>query len=142
MPHQCLHCGKVFETLTEDILFGGCPECHRKKFTLTKEPMTDEERNTLLNRREGEIREMIRRSQEREPVGKEMPPVAAQDDRITWVEMDPGDAPEVINVVEPGVYEINIEKLMDDYPIIINRDGSYIVYLPSLFRKRKRKGAM
>lgn len=139
MPHQCLHCGKVFESLTEDILFNGCPECHKKKFTLTNEPMTDEERMELLHKREGEIRELIRRSQNREKPVAEAPSEIEKEERIEWVGISSEDAPEVINVVEPGVYEINIDKLMENSPIIINKDGSYMVYLPSVFKKKRKK---
>jgi predicted nucleic acid-binding Zn-ribbon protein len=41
--------------------------------------------------------------------------------------------PEVIKVVEPGVYEIYLSKLLKHFPIIINRDGTYMVHLPSIF---------
>ena len=55
-----------------------------------------------------------------------------------WITLSSEDAPEVIKVLEPGVYEINIEKLLEDSPIIINKDGSYMVYLPSIFKKKRR----
>jgi predicted nucleic acid-binding Zn-ribbon protein len=45
---------------------------------------------------------------------------------------------EVITIVEQGVYEINVEKLLDDNPIIIQKDGSYLIHLPSLFDLRKK----
>ena len=41
--------------------------------------------------------------------------------------------PEVIKVVEPGVYEIYLSKLLRQFPIIINKDGTYLVHLPSVF---------
>ncbi len=41
--------------------------------------------------------------------------------------------PEVIKVVEPGVYEIYLSKLLKQFPIIINKDGTYLVHLPSVF---------
>lgn len=139
MPHQCLHCGQVFETLTDEILFTGCPGCGKKKFTLTNKPMTDEERMELLGRREGEIRELLRKNME-----KAVPAQATKEDSVEvqdeeWVGLSSVEAPEVIKVVESGVYEINIEKLLDDSPIIINRDGSYMVYLPSIFKRKKKK---
>jgi len=48
-------------------------------------------------------------------------------------------APEVITIVEPGVYEINLEQLMDRSPIIILKDGTYLLHLPSLFNKPVKK---
>ena len=47
--------------------------------------------------------------------------------------------PEVITIVEPGVYEIDLEQLMDRSPIIILRDGTYLLHLPSLFNKPVKK---
>ncbi len=46
---------------------------------------------------------------------------------------------DVINIVEQGVYEIDVEKLLDDSPIIIQKDGSYLLHLPSLFKDVKNK---
>jgi len=129
----------VFEELNEDILFKGCPECHKKKFTLTNQPMTDDERMDLLNKREGEIRELFRRSQEPEKPVVTAPVEIQTKEKVQWMGLSSREAPEVINVVEPGVYEINIDKLMEDSPIIISKDGSYMVYLPSIFKKKRRK---
>lgn len=50
--------------------------------------------------------------------------------------------PEIITVSEPGVYDIQLEKLMAGFPIIINRDGTYLVHLPSVFHsmgKQRKK---
>jgi predicted nucleic acid-binding Zn-ribbon protein len=47
--------------------------------------------------------------------------------------------PEVITIVEPGVYEIDLEQLMDRSPIIILKDGTYLLHLPSLFNKPIKK---
>ncbi len=46
---------------------------------------------------------------------------------------------DVINIVENGVYEINLESLLDDSPIVVQKDGSYLIHLPSLFNSRKKK---
>ena len=137
MPHQCLHCGEVFDVLTEEILFHGCSKCGGKKFTLTNKPMTDEERRELLEKREAGIRELIRRSREGELPRVEKIEKALEKDEKAWVSISPEEAPEVIKIVESGIYEINVDKLLKDSPIIINEDGSYIVYLPSLFKKRR-----
>ncbi len=49
------------------------------------------------------------------------------------------DHVDVINIVENGVYEINLEGLLDDSPIVVQKDGSYLIHLPSLFNTKKRK---
>ncbi len=46
---------------------------------------------------------------------------------------------DVINIIETGVYEIDVEKLLDDNPIIIQKDGSYLLHLPSLFKEGREK---
>ncbi len=48
------------------------------------------------------------------------------------------DHVDVINIVETGVYEIDIESLLDDSPIVVQKDGSYLIHLPSLFNTRKK----
>jgi len=47
--------------------------------------------------------------------------------------------PEVIKVVEPGVYEIYLSKLLKQFPIIINKDGTYLVHLPSVFHSMSKE---
>jgi predicted nucleic acid-binding Zn-ribbon protein len=47
--------------------------------------------------------------------------------------------PEVITIVEPGVYEIDVERLLDHGPIIILKDGTYLLHLPSLLKKPDEK---
>jgi predicted nucleic acid-binding Zn-ribbon protein len=41
--------------------------------------------------------------------------------------------PEVVVVQEPGRYEIDVEQLLDKQPIVVRRDGVYVVHLPSVF---------
>lgn len=43
--------------------------------------------------------------------------------------------PEVVNIVESGVYEIDVHSLLEESPIIVRRDGTYLIHLPSLFEK-------
>ena len=47
--------------------------------------------------------------------------------------------PEVVNIVESGVYEIDVESLLEKSPVIVRRDGTYLVHLPSLFGKIEEK---
>ena len=44
--------------------------------------------------------------------------------------------PEIITIVEPGVYEIDLERLLDHCPIVVQSDGTYLVHIPSLVDKR------
>ena len=45
----------------------------------------------------------------------------------------------VITISDEGVYDIDVEKLLEDSPIIVQRDGSYLVHLPSVFKKARKK---
>jgi predicted nucleic acid-binding Zn-ribbon protein len=47
----------------------------------------------------------------------------------------------VITITDEGIYELDVEKLMEHSPIIVQKDGSYMVHLPSVF-KGKKKGSV
>jgi predicted nucleic acid-binding Zn-ribbon protein len=40
-----------------------------------------------------------------------------------------------VNVVEQGVYEIDVERLLRDDPVIIENDGTYLIHLPSMLNE-------
>jgi predicted nucleic acid-binding Zn-ribbon protein len=42
--------------------------------------------------------------------------------------------PETINIEKPGKYRIDIKGLLEEEPIIIQKDGSYTIHLPSIFK--------
>lgn len=51
---------------------------------------------------------------------------------------------ETIEVEQPGKYHINLKGLLEKEPIIINKDGTYTIHLPSVFtlhseKKRKKR---
>lgn len=51
------------------------------------------------------------------------------------------NTPETIDIEAPGKYNIDIKGLLEEEPIIIQKDGSYILHLPSIFKminKEKR----
>jgi predicted nucleic acid-binding Zn-ribbon protein len=47
--------------------------------------------------------------------------------------------PDIINILEPGVYEIDLKRLLEESPIIVQKEGTYFVHLPSVFEKVKKK---
>lgn len=47
----------------------------------------------------------------------------------------------VITITDEGIYELDVEALMEHSPIIVQKDGSYMVHLPSVF-KGKKKGSV
>jgi predicted nucleic acid-binding Zn-ribbon protein len=45
-----------------------------------------------------------------------------------------------IRVLEEGVYEIDLKKLLDEIPLIVEiKDGNYHLHLPSVFKEGKEK---
>ncbi len=44
------------------------------------------------------------------------------------------NTPETIDIEAPGKYNIDIKGLLEEEPIIIQKDGSYILHLPSIFK--------
>jgi len=43
-------------------------------------------------------------------------------------------SPETIDIEKPGKYKIDLKGLLEEEPIIIQKDGSYTIHLPSIFR--------
>ncbi|UCF12625.1 MAG: hypothetical protein JSW06_11450 [Thermoplasmatales archaeon] len=54
-------------------------------------------------------------------------------------EVDEIDAPETIGIEKPGKYSIDIKGLLEEEPIIIQKDGSYTIHLPSVFKMIDKK---
>jgi len=52
--------------------------------------------------------------------------------------------PETLRITQPGTYELDIERLVERAPIIVEKDGVYMVHLPSVFdtlpKKPRRSG--
>ena len=44
------------------------------------------------------------------------------------------DSPETIDIEKPGKYKIDVKGLLEEEPIIIQKDGSYTIHLPSIFK--------
>jgi len=42
--------------------------------------------------------------------------------------------PETIDIEKPGKYKIDLKGLLEEEPIIIQKDGSYTIHLPSIFK--------
>jgi len=108
--HKCLKCGTKFERITEAML-KGCPECGGKLFLYLKDG-EDISTAELVDRIEIE---------EREPLE--------------------GERIESLRILSPGVYELNLDKLLERKEIVLRmkENGTYVLPLPSLFRKKKQK---
>jgi len=129
MPHQCLKCGEIYEDGSPYIL-EGCPKCGGRIFLYTRKPLPDRTRKKILKKIEKqqmnfegkkfeEIMEEIEKQRR-----KAIKEAEKQKERV-----------ETIKVEDAGEYEINLERLMEG-SIVVERDGTYFIYLPSLFGKK------
>jgi len=49
-------------------------------------------------------------------------------------EIDEHESPETIDIEKPGKYSIDLKGLLEKEPIIIQKDGTYTIHLPSVFK--------
>ncbi len=93
-----------------------------------------------------DLRKMIKDQIEQEkPVREIKPNEPISDDlRIEIIkkikaEADHSDTPETIGVEQPGKYHIDLKGLLEKEPIVIQKDGTHTIHLPSLFKMREEK---
>ena len=150
MPHQCLNCGEVFEE-GSPYLLKGCPKCGGKRFFYIKEPLSEEERKKVKEQIESKIEEKFA-----EIFQKDLRDVKPEDvkrvfreisesrekfwidererkERIKKLLEEKNEEPETITIEEPGRYKLDLKSLLEEEIIIIQKDGSYTIHLPSLF---------
>lgn len=112
MPHRCMNCGEVYED-DSDKLIDGC-ECGSSLFMYESEESEglEEEDEKVVE----EVEEMVARGEEeRENIRFEF-------------DIDS------ISVEEEGVYSINVSRLLEEMPLVIQKeDGVYHIHLPSAF---------
>jgi predicted nucleic acid-binding Zn-ribbon protein len=154
MPHQCLQCGKVFKEGSNAIL-RGCPDCGGKKFFFTKNPLNDAERENLLKESRVDVEAITRiienRTGQKMEEGDEWLHVHPDNIRDILADLEEKkrevvasldqerDTVESIAVDDVGSYRINLKRLLDDESIIIHKDGSYLIHLPSLLTGGREK---
>lgn len=114
MPHRCMNCGKTYEDDSEELI-DGC-ECGSSLFMYEKETqMSEEELQEEKAEVQGDIEDMMFDGEEKGNIRLEF------------------DL-ESISVESEGVYSINVSKLLDEVPLVIEkREGVYHIHLPSAF---------
>ena len=121
MPHQCVHCGKLYEDAAPELL-KGCL-CGSRFFFYVKKQQLDELREKTI-----ELQEVDKKKVEkdiREIIGLE-------EDEETPVILDL----ESIRVTGPGKFELDIVNLFSKKrPLIFKlEEGKYIIDLASTLR--------
>ncbi len=44
--------------------------------------------------------------------------------------------PDTVSIDKPGSYNIDVKGLLERNPIVVHKDGAYVIHLPSLFQKK------
>ena len=112
-------------------------EKNKDKFTGTE---------TWIRLKPKDLRKIMENQIEKEEPKKEMSldePIS-DDKRKALIEkiraeVDHSDTPETIGVEQPGKYHIDLKGLLEKEPIVIEKDGTYTIHLPSLFKMREEK---
>lgn len=128
MPHRCMNCGEEYGEDAE-ALIEGCEECGSTLFLYEKDTGETETMDTE------ELQE------EKQSVMEEIDKFI----RDVKSKVEPSDDLafdlQSITVMEDGVYEIDLGKLLDEIPLIVEiKDGSYRLHLASVFSRGKEKG--
>jgi predicted nucleic acid-binding Zn-ribbon protein len=128
------------------------------------EDMTEKIMDLLMEKTEGsqkttgkwvtikpkEVRKMLQQNMTPETIEKPPkevtpePPVITDDEREQTIkkieeELEVSDSPETIDIERPGKYSIDLKGLLEQEPIIIQKDGSYTIHLPSVFKMIDQK---
>lgn len=130
MPHKCVKCGCEYNEKSPE-LFSGCSECGSRKFFFISELS-----RTIRSDKDNLSRPVLKKRRNYENNNRnqinEIPETAVQ---RTYSPI------ESIRIVEPGTYELNIQKLVesDDRVVRLHDEGSYMLDLISMVHPKKRK---
>ena len=145
--HKCVRCGNVFEDNDNSIL-RGCSSCGSVFFVYVKDSMSKvvESVNDQLKKKdttlEKELEKQIRKrkSVKREKVTVTKPEKTTKKQVIIVggkkYAVEDIFGMETVKMPKDGVYEINIDALMRDKPVIILEKGKvFFIHLPELFER-------
>ena len=97
-----------------------------------------------------EVRKMIQQNMDpqsptpSQEIESEQPPIIDEAQRTETIkkieeEVQTSTRPETIDIEQPGKYSIDLKGLLEQEPIIIQKDGSYTIHLPSVFKMIDQK---
>jgi uncharacterized protein len=117
MPHQCVHCSKIIDVGSKEIL-EGCSSCGGKFFFYIR----DEQVERLRAAKEVPIPEFD--SVDKRKVESDVRSILKIEDEEKPVILDL----ESIRVLAPGQFEIDIVSLMNRKPIVFKlSEGKYLI---------------
>ncbi len=126
MPHQCVHCGKMYEDAAEELL-KGC-ECGSHFFFFVRKQQLEE-----LQKKTIELESMDKEKVEKDV--REM--IGLEEEKEIPVILDL----ESVRVTGPGKFEIDVVNLFSKKRPLIYKleEGKYIIDLASAFKQRGKE---
>lgn len=123
-----MNCGREYSE-DSDELIEGC-ECGSSLFLFQKEGEDAHEVEDLKEERDEVLNEIDSFLDQMDEGGEDA------EDNTSRISFDL----ESIKVIEEGVYEINVKKLLKHVPLVVEiMDSGYYVHLPSVFKKGEEK---
>jgi uncharacterized protein len=117
MPHQCVHCGKVIDATSREIL-EGCSDCKGKFFFYIR----DEQAEKLKEEKKVPIPEFDK--VDKIKVEEDVRSILKIEDESKPVILDL----ESVKVIGPGKFEIDLVSLINRRPIVFKiQEGKYII---------------
>lgn len=127
MPHQCVHCGKVYPKATK-ALIEGCDDCGGRFFFYLKDEQLEKAKQTPAEQIPQEEKKKIERDV------REMAGIKEEDAPVIL------DF-ESIKIVGDGKFELDVVNLFrQDRPLVYKlEEGKYIIDLASGKKKEKKE---
>ncbi|UUX93848.1 Zn-ribbon domain-containing protein [Methanoplanus endosymbiosus] len=143
MPHKCTQCGREFKDGSTEIL-NGCPSCGGKKFlyinpeNLHRDVLEEKSIEEIAAETGQEIIEIKEPEEKRNTDSKDS---VENENRKNRKKIELYDRVESIRVLNPGTYELNLEKLAssDGMVMKMGTDGKYVVDIMSMSKSKKKK---
>jgi len=158
VPHQCVHCGKLYPDASKELLTGCSCGSHffyfikkeyYDKLNQIKEDSKEEQGKTLLSDifpEDEDVREIKRKIEEIDNLDKEQKKKIESDVREIIGAVEKEDTPvildlESIRVLKPGKFEIDVVNLFSQKRPLIYKleEGKYIIDLASTLKLNARE---
>lgn len=122
MPHQCVHCSKILEVGSKEIL-EGCGDCGGKFFFYIR----DEQAERIKKMKEEPIPEF--NTIDKKKVEEDVRSILKVEDEEKPVILDL----ESVKVLGPGKFELDIVSLMNRKPVVFKvSEGKYLIDIEGL----------
>ncbi len=141
MPHQCVHCSKIIETGSREIL-EGCSKCSGKFFFYIRDDQMSRIQKTNempANVKQDEPEELdVEEFEIPIPGFNRIDKKRVERDVREILDIQDEEKPvildiESVRVISPGKFEIDIVSLMNRRPIVFKvEEGKYIIDLESI----------